>query len=726
MRLRLWRLGLTLGSFAIISRLAFFVPAADAQVATLAGNHSPAVDQIASAASALGSQMLSMRIDLKPSHSDELAALLAAQQDPKSSSYHQWLKTGEFERRFGPDATAREAIAQWLKGQGFEVAQSSDLWAVKFSGTVDQAQRAFAVTIKSADSGKHFGNTGDPAVPAQFASAIAYIDGLDNLRAAHTPLHAVPGSAADSAGIAVGGPDEKVAGKRGFGPQDFYTFYDVNSLFTDGITGSGGGCIGLIEVSDYPDAGLVNFDKAFKLPAPTITRVVASDSDNPGENDRAGETMLDVEYSHTFAPNAAINVYLSNPATFSGNVISATIDALDAAVSQNTCSALSISIESCGFPKTFYTGALHTTYMMAASQGQTVFVAEGDEGAAEFQFDSSTQECEVGISRNVNELASDPNVTSIGGTQFKPTYNSAGNNVGFVAESIWNEPQFLPQEIGSGGGGASAVWAKSDAPFQATGTPADGARDVPDISMEAACVTPGAFSVFPGQRTGNSVSCCACGTSLGAPVWAGITELMVQDNGNQRLGSINAKLYELGNMQDTATTGIRDCTMGNNDYNGVTGFDAVAGYDQASGWGTPDVTQFVTAFAGPPSTPTPTATATPIPGKLRVAPAAENFGAVVVDTTSKPRTLKLINIARPTRKLAASPLTIDNATAPSGFGVTNGCTTPIEPEKSCTITLTFTPTSTTPVSGDLAITYETPASATKMVTLKGVGRAAKK
>jgi subtilase family serine protease len=448
--------------------------------------------------------------------------------------------------------------------------------------------------------------------------------------------------------------------------------------------------------------------------------VIAPDSVNPGTNNRLDESMLDIEYAHTFGPGAAINFYLSSPATFGGNLIDATVDALDTAVSDNACSSLSISIESCGFPNSYYTGALHTTYMKAAAQGQTVFVAEGDEGAAEFQYDPSTRTCAVGTSRNVNELASDPNVTAIGGTQFKPDYKS-GNDVGFVPESVWNEPQFLPQEIGASGGGASVVWPKSAAPFQATGTPADGARDVPDISIEAACVTPGAFSVFPDQKSGNNVSCCACGTSLGAPAWAGIAELLVQRGGNTRLGSINTQLYALGNMQDTAATGIRDVTKGNNDYNGVTGFDAVAGYDQATGWGTPDVATFVPVFVGATPAPTPT----PIPGKLKVAPASINFGKVTVNTTSKPKTVKLSNTARATKTLSAQSITIENVSAPAGFTVTNGCTSPIAPEASCSIEVTFTPTSTTPVAAKLTIMDDIGGGSTATVNLAGAGKAPK-
>jgi hypothetical protein len=43
--------------------------------------------------------------------------------------------------------------------------------------------------------------------------------------------------------------------------------------------------------------------------------------------------------------------------------------------------------------------------------------------------------------------------------------------------------------------------------------------------------------------------------------------------------------------------GLRDVTTGNNTFNGVTGFSAVQGYDQATGWGSADITTFVNTFA---------------------------------------------------------------------------------------------------------------------------------
>jgi subtilase family serine protease len=317
--------------------------------------------------------------------------------------------------------------------------------------------------------------------------------------------------------------------------------------------------------------------------------------------------MFDLLYAHAIAPGAQINLYLTdfNTPPYKPNFITSTVDSLKTAVNQDACSALSISIESCGFPEAFYTDELHLIYEQAAAQGQTVFVAEGDQGVAEFQ--PSPLGCSTGTLPHVNELASDPLVTSVGGTQFTPKYDAGKHDIGYVAESVWNEPQIAIQSDegnGATGGGRSAFFPKP--PFQALGTPNDGMRDVPDISMEAACSTPGVFTVspFPAGPTSHTVTFPGCGTSLGAPIWAAITELLVQSNHDQQwLGTLNPRLYALGNEQNTATTGIRDVTTGNNNFNGVQGFNAAPGYDLATGWGTPDISTFVPAYFNPPCIP---------------------------------------------------------------------------------------------------------------------------
>ncbi len=109
------------------------------------------------------------------------------------------------------------------------------------------------------------------------------------------------------------------------------------------------------------------------------------------------------------------------------------------------------------------------------------------------------------------------------------------------------------------------------------------------------------------------LDCCGVGTSFSAPIWAGFATLIAQLNGG-RLGNINPRLYQLGPMEDFSNVGLRNVTVGNNSFNSVMGFDAGPLYDQATGWGSPDVADFAAAFLGVPvPTPEPTPIATPTP-----------------------------------------------------------------------------------------------------------------
>jgi putative Ig domain-containing protein len=103
-----------------------------------------------------------------------------------------------------------------------------------------------------------------------------------------------------------------------------------------------------------------------------------------------------------------------------------------------------------------------------------------------------------------------------------------------------------------------------------------------------------------------SLTCCIGGTSIAAPMWAGLAKLVAQKN-NSRLGNMNPRIYQLGALGNASQSGIRDVTAGHNDYNGVTGFVAGIGYDQVTGWGTADMATFAAAYTNQPAPPPPPA-----------------------------------------------------------------------------------------------------------------------
>ncbi len=74
----------------------------------------------------------------------DLEALIAAQQDPPSPLYHQWLSPEQFAARFGMAQSDIDKVQTWLQQQGFSidsVARGRNM--IRFSGTVGQVEQAF-------------------------------------------------------------------------------------------------------------------------------------------------------------------------------------------------------------------------------------------------------------------------------------------------------------------------------------------------------------------------------------------------------------------------------------------------------------------------------------------------------------------------------------------------------------------------------------------------------
>jgi len=162
--------------------------------APLKGNHPPDAERLGVVGDADPTQRLAMQIHFATRNQAELGQLLAAQQNPSSPNFHKWLAPGEYARRFGPRQQDIDAVAQWLRSRGFRVDSTSG-GVVDFSGSVAQAEDAFAVRIKRFGDGRSYANIDDPTIPSQFDGVIANIGGLDNMmRAVPLGPHGAPPS----------------------------------------------------------------------------------------------------------------------------------------------------------------------------------------------------------------------------------------------------------------------------------------------------------------------------------------------------------------------------------------------------------------------------------------------------------------------------------------------------------------------------------------------------
>jgi len=379
---------------------------------------------------------------------------------------------------------------------------------------------------------------------------------------------------------------------------------------------------------------LATFDAVFGLPAPPSFTVIcppggcptpsigaASANAHKGGNPHgvlswSFETSLDVEYAHAMAPGA--NIVLAVAMSSSGN----DINAIESKVIPMFPGA--IMSQSFGIPEAAVHGnniqfaQADQNYREAMALGWTVFASAGDSGATNGY-----------ATPNAGFPASDPYLTSVGGTMGDPylkgPFNGAGCTTstcsaglalydnstgaclghgssliftcspnGYGGEQVWNEPAYAaPGNLATGGGAPSSIF---PTPSYQSGLGLS-SRTVPDVSYNAAIdggvLVP--WSAYPqayGYPAGTTLLFVVGGTSAGSPQWAAIAALANQAAG-QSLGFLNPALYAIGHGGHYGAD-FHDITVGNNQLTGTpVGFSAATGWDDATGWGTPNVSNLI-------------------------------------------------------------------------------------------------------------------------------------
>jgi subtilase family serine protease len=369
------------------------------------------------------------------------------------------------------------------------------------------------------------------------------------------------------------------------------------------------------------EADLALFDTVFGIePPPSFTIFCPQGCPPSSPNNKlhgpigwSVETSLDVEYAHAMAPGA--NIVLVVAATSTGNAINA---AEAAAIEKYPGSIMS---QSFGIGEFLIKGnkaqitQAHKNYLAAQAAGITVLASAGDFGAANVSM--LGLKLIFGTEANASFPASDPLVTAVGGTEGDP-YTDPGPTtlscpegalcssglvtftgpcssatgflhtpctpVGYGAEQVWNEPFFAP---GSTTGGAPSLFFA--VPSYQSGLNLS-ARTTPDVSYSAAIH--GGVLVANSDVLGAPAFFIVGGTSAGSPQWAAIIALADQAAGKP-LGFLNPAIYKLAQSSAYAFD-FHDITKGNNQMAGTTpGFTAGTGWDDATGWGTPNVGNLV-------------------------------------------------------------------------------------------------------------------------------------
>jgi pseudomonalisin len=611
--------------------------------------------------------MENMILSLSPRASAKagMDALLADLQNPKSPNFHKFLSPQEFGLRFGPTDQDVADAANWLKGHGFRIEEiaNSKLW-INFSGNVQQVERAFQTNIRQFEvNGQiHYANATDPSVPRALSGLVEGVVSLHDF-----PLH-------HDANVAqLPGNANNVDGTHSLAPGDFATIYNVTPLYNAGFDGTGQ-TIAIVGRTDIVLGDVQFFRSTFQLPAKDP--VFIHNGNAPGDlhgNDEL-EADLDVEWSGAVAKNATIDFVISKSTrTTDGVSLSAQY-----IVNNNLAPVMSTSFGSCeqslGATGNTFWGNL---WAQAAAEGITAFVSTGDTGAAGCDANTAT----VGTIVAVNGIASTPNNIAVGGTEFNEgagIFWAAGNNLdlssalGPIPEIVWNESANVPGGVGirSTGGGASTIYAKPA--FQTgPGVPADGFRDIPDVSLTAAGHD--AYLIVQGHTNNVSGLENVFGTSAASPSFAGIMALVVQKTGASQ-GNANSVLYSMAATQFAGGAPVfNDITSGNNSVPGVAGFSAAAGYDQATGWGSVNAATLVNAWNN--NSPDFTLSASPASQSVTQG-SSVNYSAIVTGQNGYAGTVSFTVGGLPTgASFTPSPTSITNS-GTSIITITTSATTP--------------------------------------------------
>jgi subtilase family serine protease len=562
---------------------------------------------------------------LQLQHPAAAEAAAKAIQTPGSATYHKFLTLAQFVRQYAPTDAQISQVKTELAALGYTVSYVfPNHLAVQAIGPSSPSASVLGMHMRSVTANGRTGVIPDrmPVMPASLASLVRDVGGLDTVHVAR-PMRVRAGMRPAQATAAPRAASGKLTGGTpgNYLPADYAARYDVNPLYQVGLTGRGT-TLAIVTLANFKTSDTLSFWNGIGVNASSSRlRVVDVDGGTsvaPSDALGEGETDLDTQESGGLAPGANVRVYVSQ-----NNTTAQFIDGFEAVASENIADTVSTSWgeaeldffaqPAIGQPDlTTQLQDFHEVFLEMALQGQTLYAASGDSGAFDTVDEcpaSGTPSATTPVCSSpyaVDSPANDPLVTAAGGTTTPFSYPSGdGYTFSVTNERAWawdylaqEDPKITTASVFStgDGGGVSSYWTL---PWYETGQPGITAtksgqvytqnigarpvtlvtlpsgfkgRNMPDISTDAdpqsgyQYIEEGAIQNFYG------------GTSFVAPQLNGVTSLFVQELGG-RVGQISPAIYEFQNI----TT--RDITYGDN-----WGYNALSGYDNATGMGVLDAT----------------------------------------------------------------------------------------------------------------------------------------
>jgi len=560
------------------------------------------VPQEANVSSYLGAMdtttTLNLAIGLPLQNQDDLQQFLKDVYYQHSPLYHHFLTPEQFAQQYGPADSDYQAVVDFAKAHNLTVTRTyENHLLVDVQGSVSDIQKTFHVNLnryQRADGSEFHAPDQDPSIDLDVV--VTHVSGLENY---HVPKPAFSATKLDE--LTTKSQNSSSAHPNsGSGPSGLYLGGDFRSAYFPSCSSissleGAGQTVALVEFDGYTPSDITAYknDTGYSE-SPLLTNTLL-DGVSGAPSTANGEVALDIEMIFAMAPQAQINVIegllgtdvlseiATSPANHLANQISCSWTFSDgSSASDNTTRGL---------------------IQEFAAQGQSYFQASGDNGSY------------VGSNTVPGPIDLTSEMTVVGGTQL-----NTGPGATYTSETTWND------SFGESGGGICNSSTPVPIPtYQDTSTFITGSNDasaanrnIPDVSMAAVSIESIATNISSHGVKTTGVIFATYGTSCATPLWAGFTILIneqAQSEVKGPMGLLNPYLYNLASNATTYANDFNDIKdSSNNNASGSGLYPAVAGYDLATGLGSPKcalLTDLIAPLSTNTITPTPTITNTP-------------------------------------------------------------------------------------------------------------------
>jgi pseudomonalisin len=541
------------------------------------------------------SQQLTVGVVLSNPNQAAEDSYLASLYDPSSANYQQFLDPTTFDSMFGVPASTVSAATSWLQAGGLSVTQPEGATTYLLaSGTAAQVSTLFGTPLDDYSAGGRtfYANTVAPTVPASLP--ISRVLGLNDLAYFTTPHRTASGTETyDVSAPSTGGvPDTGL-----LSPKTLWSLYDLPSTNlgngqTMAIFGWG--------VNTGVVGDLRSFESENELPQVPITFKYYGDSSTPDTNDGATiEWELDTQASTGMAPDVqGETMYFAHHNSDADILAAMTAWANDkkapaqASASFGECENIPQGEAVIGVDGLEAPG--DQVLKQAAIEGRTLFSSTGDTGGScpivGVPVLGSTNGVASQLYPALNYPSASPYAVAVGGTVLS---SDGGNPPKRFSEVAWEYGGGGNSTVESAGSYQKGVAKTNCLEDQNGNVYAPGSaplcRSTPDVASISGDVATNNGMLITDD---NGADQQGAGTSLSSPLWLGFWTRIQAAAKGKGLGFANYSIYKAAQGPNYSKD-FFDVTVGDNQP-----YPATPGYDNATGWGTPDVANLMQDLTG--------------------------------------------------------------------------------------------------------------------------------